>query len=473
MLPISGFSEMSSAQLFDKRRNKGGAQLIDSLVGQHNGSFSFTVGDACRQVAHRLFASKKVTPDAMISGHIVAALDRARMACKPEDPLLIMQDTTDFDYTNHRKTTGLGSIGKGCSMGKGLQSHGALAVSPDGLPLGIMDIEIWARDFPDKSLTKEDKHKINKTKSVDQKESKKWLECFKQVQANTPETLKLLFIQDREADLFELFEAPRRSGTDLLVRAAQPRLVEIVSEYPQGASVSNVFTAVRSATSLGQINVQVSAKGEHKERTAILDVRVCQVLLKAPKDRLASQNRTPKEVWLISAREANPPEGGAQLDWTLISTLSASTFEEACRLLNFYALRWLIERLHFVLKSGLHAESLRFDDADSLKNALSLLYIVAWRLLHLTYLARKNPEEPAVASLKAREIEVLSLIEGKTVQTISSAVIAIAKLGGYKATPKAGPPGVKALWVGLRRLDAMIAGYLLAMAQLQKDVNHC
>lgn len=472
MLGISGFNEMSAAQLFHKRRNKGAARLFDTLVANHSGSFSFAVGDAGRQVAHRLFAAKNVTPASMISGHIVAALDRARMACKSDEPLLIMQDTTDFEYTTHKKTTGLGSVGKGFSIGTGLQSHGALAVSPNGLPLGILDLEIWARDFPDKNLSKEDKHKINRSKSVDRKESKKWLECVKRVQACTPQDMKLLFIQDREADMFELFEAPRRPGVDLLVRAAQPRVVEIVSEDRERAGVSNVFLAVRSAPALGKITVQVSAKGNQKARSAELDVRACRVFLKAPKDRLASQDHTPQEAWLISAREANPPEGKTCVDWTLISTLPASNFEEACRLLNFYTLRWLIERLHFVLKSGLHAEELRFDDAASLKNALALLYIVAWRLLHLTYLARISPEEPAIASLEAQELEVLSLIEGKTVETISSAVVAIAKLGGYKVTPKAGPPGVKTLWLGLRKLDSMITGYNLALAYLRKEVNH-
>ena len=471
MLSISGLSEMSAAQLYHRRRNKGVARLFDSLVANHSGSFSFAVGNAGRQVAHRLFAAKKVTPASMISGHIVATLERARLACRPEDPLLIMQDTTDFEYTTHKKTTGLGSVGMGFSLGTGLQSHGALAVSPDGLPLGVMDLEIWARDFPDKSLSKEDKRKINKRKPVAQKESKKWLECLQRVQANTPVDQKLLFVQDREADMFELFEEPRRPGVDLLVRATQPRVVQIVSEDPERAGISNVFLAVRSAVVLGQITVVVSAKGNRKARTALLEVRACRVLLHAPADRLASQDRTPRAICLISAREADPPPGAVRVDWTLLSSLPASTFEDACRLVTFYARRWLIERLHFVLKSGLHAEDMRFDDAASLKNALALLYVVAWRLLHLTYLARQSPEQPAAASFEERELEVLSLIEGQPVQTISAAVLAIARLGGYNYYPKAGPPGVKTLWLGLRKLEAMVDGFLLALAHLQ-EVNH-
>lgn len=472
MPDISGFSEMSQAQLHHRRRNKGAARLFERLASNHSGSFSFAVGNAGRQAAHRLFAAEKVTPASMISGHMLATLKRARLLCPPGEWLHILQDTTDFEYTTHQKTTGLGSVGQGFSSGKGLQSHSALAVTQDGLPLGVVDLVLWARDFPEPGTTKEERHKISKAKSTDQKESKKWLECIQRVQANTPADLKLLFVQDREADMFELFEEPRRPGTDLLVRAAQPRIVEIVSEDPHVAGgVSHVFKAVQSAPVLGQFTVVVSATKTAKARTAVVVVRACSVLLRAPTSRLTGQNHTPRAVWLVSAREADPPEGAERVDWTLISTIPASTFEEACRLVTFYTRRWLIERLHFVLKSGLRAEDLRLDDAHSLQNALALYYVVAWRLLHLTYLARKDPDQPAADSFEEQELEILCLLENKPIRTISAAVVAIAKLGGYNSYPKAAPPGVKTLWLGLRKLEAILIGYRLALRSPQ-EVNH-
>jgi len=73
--------------------------------------------------------------------------------------------------------------------------------------------------------------------------------------------------------------------------------------------------------------------------------------------------------------EAAPPEGMTAVDWTLISTIPAPDFAGAWRLVACYTLCWLIERLHFVLKSGLDAEKLRLDDAHSLQNALALYYL--------------------------------------------------------------------------------------------------
>ena len=43
-----------------------------------------------------------------------------------------------------------------------------------------------------------------------------------------------------------------------------------------------------------------------------------------------------------------------------------------------YSYRWLIERFHFVLKSGCRFEDLQLENAERLKRALG---IVAWRLL--------------------------------------------------------------------------------------------
>ena len=369
MRSILGVVEMDRAQFFDRRRNKRAAWLFDRLVS-NQGSLSTVLGDAGRQAAHRFFAAVEVSPAGILSGHTQATADRAQVACEAEEHLLIMQDTTDFDYSGHTKTTGLGAIGMGRSMGRGLHSHGALAVSPNGLPIGVVDLAIWARPSPDKNQTKADRHKLNKSKPTDQKESKKWLECIDRVQAKMPPDLKLLFIQDREADMFDLFTQARRPGAELLVRAAQPRIVEIISGTED--AISNVFHAARAATLLGCVSIEVTANPTRKARTARVEVRACPARLRAPMFRTASLDRTPRAVWLISAKEVNPPEGSTPLDWTLISTIPAPTFDDARRLINYYSRRWLIERLHFVLKSGLNAEGLRMDDAHSISNATDL-----------------------------------------------------------------------------------------------------
>ena len=85
-------------------------------------------------------------------------------------------------------------------------------------------------------------------KPTSEKESQKWLDCVKHVGFTLfPSDVKLLFIQDREADIFDLFLEPRRPGTDLLVRAAQARRVQTETDDPDGGAViSTLFKSVRS-----------------------------------------------------------------------------------------------------------------------------------------------------------------------------------------------------------------------------------
>lgn len=476
MLTITGLTEVSRSCLFDKRRNRSLARLFDRLLAKRSSSFSASVGHDGRQAAARLFSSDEITPSAIISGHIEATVDRARHEGGAGERLLILQDTTVFVYTRLAKTVGLGPIGMGGTDAKGLYSHGALCATESGTPLGVVHLDMWARESVATGRNEIDKTKAKRSRRVSEKESRRWPTCVERVQSHFPANLRLLFIQDRESDMFELFLQPRRPGVDLLVRAAQARRVEIVSDDPATKeTASTLFVAARSADVLGQMTVRLPAKANRPERDAVLNVRACPVLLKAPMDRSAAtttpRERTPQPVWLVCAREAEPPPGQEAVDWTLISTTPATTLQEARHLVTLYTRRWLIERLHFTIKSGLDAEELRMDDAHSLKNALALYYMVAWRLLHLTYLARNDPNQPANKSLDEIEIQVLSRIENAPVRSVHDAVITIAKLGGYRHYKNAKPPGVKLLWIGFRRLEAMIAGFQLALEH-PKDVSH-
>jgi len=170
-------------------------------------------------------------------------------------------------------------------------------------------------------------------------------------------------------------------------------------------------------------------------------------------------------VSVICATELAPPPGEKAIQWLLITTRAATSGAAAGQMVRYYARRWLIERWHFTLKSGCRVERLQIDDAASLANALAVYGVVAWRLLWLTHLARTDPEQPAEAAVGVAERVVLEAATQRSVPTVRDAVRAIAKLGGFAGTPSQGEPGVKSLWLGWRQLEAMVAGYRLALQQ--------
>ena len=151
--------------------------------------------------------------------------------------------------------------------------------------------------------------------------------------------------------------------------------------------------------------------------------------------------------------------------WLLLTSLPLDTPEQVLTCITYYRLRWLIERYHFVLKSGCQVERLQLEDAERLKRALVVYAAVAWRLLWLTYEARAHPEAPCTVVLDDDAWRLLWAVSyPKAVlpanpPDLHSALREIAKLGGFLGRKHDGEPGVKTLWRGLRRLTDLLAAY--------------
>ncbi len=190
------------------------------------------------------------------------------------------------------------------------------------------------------------------------------------------------------------------------------------------------------------------------------------VRVKAPRRRTADVPAGSLTLWVVRATESAPPPGGKPIEWILLTTLVVDSFAAACRCVHAYALRWRVGRFHYTLKQGCTVERLQFEEAHTLKNALALYSIVAWRLLWLTYTARQQPQAPATKLVSPLELRVLEEATQASVSTAREAIRAIAQLGGFPTNPSAQEPGVKVLWRGLRRLEAMVEGWLLALQAL-------
>jgi len=91
-----------------------------------------------------------------------------------------------------------------------------------------------------------------------------------------------------------------------------------------------------------------------------------------------------------------------------ITTLPLPDGPAACQIVQYYTLRWRIERLHYTIKTGgCNAEQLHLDDAKSILLALALYYVAAWRLLYIYYYARTQPNISPKDVFRSLELEVL------------------------------------------------------------------
>jgi hypothetical protein len=441
--------ELQTLDLGDARRTRRLQRLVDCLVAHPQASLP----DACRtwaasKAAYRLLDNAAVDPAAIRAAHVDATV--ARLAGQRR--VLLIQDTTSLDFSHHPATQGLGPLEHPAS--RGLKLHSVLAVTLEGVPTGLVSQQVWARD----PASVGQRHQ-RRQRATAEKESQRWLDGVLGCEAVLPPDLDLVTIADREADLYDLFALPRRAGHDLLIRAAHDR------NLTEGSA--RLWAAAQAGASLGPHRVTVGRRPGQPLRTATLTVRVAAVHLTPPLHHRQRASCPSVPVWAIWAAETQPPDGGAAVQWLLLTTLPVTTLAEAATCLGWYALRWLIERYHFVLKSGCRIEALQLATAARLDRALALYSIVAWRLLWLTYLARQTPDAPCTLALAPAAWQALWCAHHQTTTlpttppTLALAVRWIARLGGFLGRSGDGEPGVTVLWRGLQRLDDLTAMYTL------------
>jgi len=328
----------------------------------------------------------------------------------------------------------------------GLLLHTTLAVTPAGVPLGIIDQQIWARD-PEQW----GKRHRRRTRRLEEKESVKWVNSLARalsLQAQLP-GVQLVSLADREGDVYDFLRPVLTTGLAVLVRAAWDRAVK----SPQ----RRLWAHLRSQPVAGQLTVSVPRRPGQPARQAQLSVRFAPVTVRVPQAR-RGQGLPELSLWGVLAEEIAPPAGVKPIEWLLLSTLPVSDFEQASERVAWYTCRWLTEIYHKVLKSGCRIEARQLQDAQNLKRYLALDGVVGWQVLYATLVGRQLPELPCTALLEAHEWQALYCFHHQvatppsTPPRLQQAVRWIAQLGGFLARKSDGEPGVTTLWRGLQRL---------------------
>jgi len=445
--------EMQSLDLGDKRRNRRAVTLLAALSRQPDASIPVACGSPAQRKAAYRHLNLDNDPQAWAAPHYAKTAERAG----EYEYVLAVSDTTELDFTGLATLEGAGPIdGAYC---RGLKVHSVLAVSPEGVPLGLLDQQVWARDEEEEQGGRETRRK----RAPDEKESWKWRTGAEACEARLPEQVPFIYVGDREADCYSLLGMPRRAGMDLLIRATHNRKLKD-PEYRY------LKEAVGAAPALGYLQLTLPKTKKREEREAMLEVRRARVVLDKPRHGTNGQGLAPVEVSVVLARELDETAGrNERVEWLLLSTRSAETLEQAIWCVRSYALRWRVERFHFTLKSGCGIEKLQLETAERIRRALALYSIVAWRLLHMTYLARAEPDAPCTLVLEPDEWKALVLVrpgrkktEPLRPPTIREAVRQIANFGGFMGRKGDGDPGVKSIWTGFRRLMDFTHAYRLA-----------
>jgi hypothetical protein len=371
--------------------------------------------EAKTKAAYRFFRNRNVNMQTLLRPHTESTITRIRS----HPVILAVQDTTTLNLTGH-PPVGAGPIGTRQDKSLGFIVHDTMAFTPEGTPLGLLDVQCWARD-PEEAGKSDSRHELD----IEDKESIKWLVSYRAVaeaQKHCPDTT-LISVGDREADIYELFYEASKDplGPKLLVRAERTRNRKADQE-PLWKKMGDLSVA-------GILEVKLPLRDSRAARIAKLEVRFANVELSPPRD----SKLPPLRVWAVYAREVGD-EVKEPIDWMVLTTVPTKTFEQACERLTWYSRRWGIEVYHRVIKSGCRIEDRQLPAQGSLEACLAIDLVVGWRVYWLTMAGRETPSIPCDRFLSEEEWCVLTAwATGKTGESPPAAQQAtrwIGKLGG-------------------------------------------
>ncbi len=451
--------ELMGCEFKDERLGKRFRMLCEQLWNGVGKTIPFSCQDwANTKAAYRFFSNERVTEDQILEGHFRSTKERF---FNTDGPILILQDTTEFSYERDQSELGATRIipnekdilGKVRRITKrGILMHSSLALTTEGLPLGIASVKFWTRK-KFKGCNELKKH-INPTRMpIEKKESYRWLENMEKSTKLFSDHDRCIHIGDRENDIYEFFCLTKKLGTHFLVRTCVDRLAGSGNH-----TVKNEMDEIK-VKGLHRIEMR-DKKGNVSE--ALLKIKYKHIKVLPP---IGKKEKYP-ELYLtvIHAEENKKPKDRDKIVWKLITDLPVGSCKDAIEKINWYALRWKIEVFHKILKSGCRVEDSKLQTAERLVKLISVYCILSWRIFWMTMINRCCPNASPRLALTDIEIKILNeAVKDNKNKKLSDYLIKIAKLGGYLARASDPPPGNIVMWRGLARLIDIQLGFNLAM----------
>ena len=379
--------------------------------------------------------------------------------------VLAIADTSEINFATHTgRKSGFGAVGNGHDIG--VFVHPIVAVDADhGGILGLVGAEVINRT--------QGRVEAHKTRPADAKESRRWLAGAETAGDVLAAASMITMVEDREGDIYDQF-ARRPANVHLLVRAAQNRVV---------APDARLFERCAAWSEVVRQTITVpakrggSGKGPRPERTAVVAVRFGEVVVQRP---TGADKGLPADLILrvVDVREVDPPEDRRdRVHWCLLTTHAVATAAEAMRIVRWYRLRWTIEQVFRTMKTdGVDVETSQITTPGSLLKLVTVALIAAIRVMQLV-MGRDGSTGQNLTDVIADAAEVPALqainatLEGPTEKLknpFDPASLAwyawiAARLGGWSGYTSKGyrPAGPKIIGRGLKKLDAMVMGWLL------------
>ena len=242
-------------------------KTMETLAGQPDKSIWLCSENRAEAKAiYRMLNNDGLDREEILRTHREATIKRMLLS---EKTILAVQDTTSLNYNNQTKMDGIGYI---CEQTKGVNIHSCLAVTADGLVLGVLAQSSYNRINPrDNTRT----HDSKKVRTLKEKESYRWVQTLGESTEPLPEGVHVVTVCDREGDMYELFDEASSSGRAFLIRIVQNR---------KTVENQKIIDEIREKPCAGSVKVRIPQDSRRclKEREALLQIRYGSFEIKRP-----------------------------------------------------------------------------------------------------------------------------------------------------------------------------------------------
>jgi len=461
------FDHFGNAPLGDVRR-QARLLMIGQAMAQQSGKTIPELFDRPYDVkaTYTFFHRPEATPDNIQQTH----REHVRQEMMRPGTYLLLEDTSEFIFPFRENIKGMGSVGTGAKHLQGFHLHSTMAVRwPERFALTGEEEQCGAKRPPveilglaDQQYHRRKRRRKTKTRRNSKKgelESELWEQAIQRMgRAPTDDCgVRWIRVCDRGADIYEHIRDCKDYGYGFVIRASKDRNLE---DPDTGDANGKLFETVWSAEALGEFQLFLQARPGQPARTATLSVSAVKIRLRAPqRPGHGPGSLPPIECWAIRVSEKNAPKGVKPLEWILLTDQPAETFHQIVEVALVYSARWIIEEFHKGIKTGCGAEKLQMETAHRIFAAISVMSLVALRLIHFREQFRINPEGPAEESgLDELEIQILEVRLKRDIKTVKDVALAVGRLGGHMNRKADGMPGWLTLWRGMKKLQLLKEG---------------
>jgi hypothetical protein len=452
---LSMQEEFASSNFNSSRLGKRFVRTMETLAGQPDKPIWFSGENRAEAKAIcRMPGYGKLDREGILRTRREAAI---RRMTRSKTTALAVQGTAGLNRNTQTKTEGVGYAGNGKALGVNINSR--LAATAEGLAPGASAQSSYNRERPrDDGRT----HGGKKTRLPEEKESCRRVQTLGAGAVGVPEEAHIATVCGRGGDMHGLFDEAVRTGRAFPIRMAQNR---------KTAENTKILDETRKKPCAGKVKAAIprNSRKSLKKREAVLGMRrrCCEVKRPPIPDKVKSLQAAHKAN-VIYVREEQPGQRSADkavgpIERFLTANGPAEDARSAYEKAAWRIRRRKAGRFRHALKPGCAVEKLQGRSMEKTATLALMHSITAAAIMNITFIARIHPHLPCTACFEEDEWKAPYCTANKTKKppeepyTIAEAAICLSRPGGPKRAPGDGPPGVKAIWIGLDGLNTPLA----------------